>query len=218
MAYNTFLRDSKILYAMLNDRDESASAFAIGLCASHPELRVFAKCNHQCSECYLKRLGNEFYRDGWRRVPDDAKVISWQKMDEYKERAVQNALHQRTRYILRTIYKHNEEVNGGIGNDFLLDMAEVLGMNKGCKSKEFIIDDFDDGRESLFSKPSKTITNGEWLRGLSDEEFLKWVNRYPCQQDGMDCGFISAVVLRHEYDDCDECLLAWLRAEHKGVE
>ena len=58
------------------------------------------------------------------------------------------------------------------------------------------------------------MTNRQWIESLSDEELAKLVNRYPCQQDGMDCGFISAVVVKHEYDDCDECLLAWLRAEH----
>ena len=40
-------------------------------------------------------------------------------------------------------------------------------------------------------------TNGEWLRGLSDEELAKWW---------------------FEVDECSERFLAWLRAEHKEVD
>ena len=54
------------------------------------------------------------------------------------------------------------------------------------------------------------ITNGDWLRGLSDEELAK--NIY-CQFDEYD-----AQQNCRKYESCYDCKLAWLRAEHKGVE
>lgn len=59
---------------------------------------------------------------------------------------------------------------------------------------------------------ARQLTNGEWLRGLSDEELVGKLD--------------YEIVLGHSCDniqcnDCEGCqnrVLAWLRAEHKEAE
>ena len=55
----------------------------------------------------------------------------------------------------------------------------------------------------------KPIANGDWLRSLSDEELAENIC---CQFDGNDTQSCR------KYERCHDCILDWLRAEHKEVE
>ena len=73
----------------------------------------------------------------------------------------------------------------------------------------------DDGTEvsQIELAQQKPITNGEWLRGLSDEELAKYIDRGRMCIEWEDCN------VSNEYE-CKtiDCRVYWLRAEHKEVE
>ena len=53
------------------------------------------------------------------------------------------------------------------------------------------------------------MTNREWLESLSDEELA---NNIYCLINGPDL-----LICCPKYDECNDCKLAWLQAEHKDV-
>ena len=59
----------------------------------------------------------------------------------------------------------------------------------------------------------KSLTNGEWLRGLSDEELV-----YKLDWDFISSGSEFCDGCCHGCVGCQQRALAWLRAEHKGVD
>ena len=59
------------------------------------------------------------------------------------------------------------------------------------------------------------ITNGEWLRGLSDEEFIQKLNDGEIYISDALCGLICGGDCDCYKPSCHNCKLAWLRAEHK---
>ena len=64
-------------------------------------------------------------------------------------------------------------------------------------------------------------TNGEWLRSLNDEEFVRETGKGGSYYGGYICELMDDyldVQIDCTNRDCFQCKLAWLRAEHKEVE
>lgn len=57
------------------------------------------------------------------------------------------------------------------------------------------------------------MTNREWLAGLSDAQFIKWLRKYKYKTDA--CGLCDFKG-KCSSEDCNECESLWLKQEHKS--